>query len=208
MKKNDWVKILFCIACALFFFAGRFTAPKPDMSNYTKTVDSLHKVVNLSRRLQNYYSEKANTAYNKGVEAQKAKVVVRTIYINDRARNRALSHSEKDSVIKHRFGVEIGDSSRFSRPVADSVLDVVAKNRMLEANQDLDSATIVAFASTKAHLESALLSCNNEGKAKDDLLDAKDLALNKSNKEVRKQKGLKWFFAALTGLLATLSVAR
>lgn len=206
--KVDFIKIILCVCVVVFFFLGRCTAPSPDLSNYTRKLDSLNKVVNLARRLQNYYSEKANTAYNKGVEAQKAKVVIRTIYINDRARNNALTHFQKDSIIRSRFSVEANDSSRFSRPVADSILDMEAKNRMLEANQNLDSVTILAFAKTKAHLDSALISCNEESKAKDSLMESKDKQVKKYNKEARKQKRLKWAFAALAAVLATLSVAR
>jgi hypothetical protein len=140
--------------------------------------------------------------------AQIGKGIARTIYINDRARNHSISHFEKDSIIKSLFSVEANDNSRFSRPVADSILDMEAKNRMLEANQNFDSITILAFAKTKAHLDSALISCNEESKAKDLILESKDKQVKKANKESRKQKRLKWIAILGLFIVTTLSASK
>lgn len=207
MKLNK-IYLTFCIAAIALFFVGRCTAPKPIQSNDKHTIDSLNRRIAQSHQLAIIYKQNAQKAFQKGLDSQKAKVVVRTIYIKQIAKNHAMPATKKDSVIKEMFHVEYSDSSKFTTHVANGILDLNTDNKALKADAKLDSVSIAAKDEGIIELGQALNSITEEGGSKDGLIIEERNATNAAKKEVNKQKFLKWVAIITTFVVTTIAISK
>lgn len=188
----------------------RGCGPEPE-HDYTsqRTIDSLLRVVARQESRKVYYQGQAEAAYKRGLDAQKGKVIIRTIYRNDLKANRALNKHLKDSIIKATFALDpTMDESMFSEDVANGVLDLKSENKALRADDEIDSLTIGELKVAYHAKDSALLACDSAKQAGHDLtrLAAKDVA--QAKKEALKQARMKWvgIGAAAGGLVAPVGV--
>ena len=196
--------LVFCIAAIALFFVGRCTSPKTENIN-THKVDSLKRVIASKHNLAELYKRKAFKAMQRADEAQKVKVVTRTIYITQIAKNHSLPATKKDSLIKEMFHVEYSDSSKFTNPIANGILDLGSENVMLKDNAESDSITIEAKDEGIKELGAALNEITLEGGAKDGLIVEARTETKAAKKEMRKQKRLKW--VAIIGIFTVGTLA-
>lgn len=200
------------MAVALFFF-GRFTAPKPVVEDNKHTIDSLTRRVAQAHQLAQIYKQNANKAFQKGVNSQKEKVVVRTVYKADTSRNRKMKRVELDSTIRKIFG---GKSSidfdqkidtAWTTGTLVNILDMNSENKMLKENAVIDSTTMVAKDEGIIELGQAINALTEEGSAKDGLVIEERENVRKLKREVRKQKRLKWVAIVATFVIGSLAIS-
>jgi len=206
MKLNK-TYLAFCVVAIALFFLGRCTH-KPVVIDNSYKIDSLNRVVALKQIQIKLHQSNAIKAFKRGEESQKAKVVVRTIYRAQIKQNRLMRPSQKDSVIKEMFNVEMTDSSRFTEPVANGILDMGAENKVLKVEARLDSTTMAAKDEGIKELGEVINALTDEGGAKNDIITEERENVKKAKKEARKQKVLKWLAVVGLFIVTTLAVSR
>lgn len=200
------IYLSFCIAAIALFFIGRCTAPKPEIVDNKHTIDSLNRRIAQSQKINQLHKEIALKAIKKAQESQKVKVVIRTVYIKDTARNHALKPMEKDSVIKAIFGRAQSDSSRFSKHIANGILDLKSESLMLKKASTLDSISLAAKDEGILELGQVINSLTDEGSAKDGIVIEERETNKKLKKEIRKQRRLKWLAVSGIFVVSTLAI--
>jgi len=205
--KFNKIYLLFCIAAIALFFVGRCTGPKIVIDNSYK-IDSLNRVVALKQLQIKLHQANAVKAFKRGAESQKAKVVVRTIYREKIKQNRLMRSSQKDSVIKEMFNVKMTDSSRFTEPIANGILDMGEENKVLKVEARLDSTTMAFKDEGIKELGEVINSLTEEGGAKNDIITEERENVKKAKKEARKQKILKWVAVVGLFIVTTLAVSK
>lgn len=204
MVKFNKTYLAFCVVAVALFFVGRCTH-KPVVIDNSYKIDSLNRVVALKQLQIKMHQVNAVKAFKRGADSQKAKVVVRTIYREKIKQNHAMMPTQKDSTIKEMLKVPYSDSSRFTPPVANGILDLGTENKVLKVEARLDSTTMVAKDEGIKELGEVINALTDEGGAKDVLIIEERENVRKAKKEARKQKILKW--TAVVGLFIVTSLA-
>lgn len=206
MKLNK-TYLAFCIVAIALFFVGRCTHKTVVIDNSYK-IDSLNRVVTLKQIQIKLHQANAIKAFKRGADSQKAKVVVRTIYREKIKQNHAMRPTQKDSVIKEMFNVEMTDSSRFTEPVANGILDMGAENKVLKVEAKLDSTTMAFKDDGIKDLGEMINAMTEEGGAKNEIITQERENVKKAKKEARKQKRLKWVAVVGLFIVTTLAVSK
>lgn len=199
--------LIFCIAGIALFFAGRCSGPKPEIVDNKHTVDSLNRRIAQGYQLIQIYKQNAAKAFQKGIESQRQKVVIRTIYRKDTAKNHSYKPAKKDSLIKEMFKVPYSDSSRFTNPVANGILDMHAEVHAFRQEAILDSISLEAKDEGIQELGYALNEMTASGEAKNSLVIEERNTNKKLRKEIRKQKFYKWLAFGGLAVVTTLAVS-
>lgn len=207
MKINK-IYLAFCIAAIALFFVGRCSGPKAVVIDNKHTIDSLTISAKASHNRALMAEERAHKAFQKGVDAQKVKVVIRTIYRNDTSKNHSYTPGKKDTLIKEMFHVKINDSSKFSTPVANGILDLRSENTMLKSNAALDSVSLMAKDEGIQELGYALNEMTASGEAKNGLVLEEREINKKLRKEIRRQKFFKWLAFGGLAIVTTLAISK
>jgi len=205
--KFNYIYIAFCLAAIALFFVGRCTH-KPVVIDNSYKIDSLNRVVALKQIQIKLHQSNAIKAFKRGEESQKAKVVVRTIYRAQIKQNRLMRPSQKDSVIKEMFNVEMTDSSRFTEPVANGILDMGAENNVLKIEAKLDSTTMAFKDEGIKDLGEIINAMTEESGAKNDIIKEERENVTKAKKDAMKQKRLKWVAVVGLFIVTTLTVSK
>ncbi len=200
MSKTGFLAI--CLAVAVAFVLGWCTKPQP-LDLHPQVIDSLNTSLKKALQLQEKYLADGRREYERGKAAQVVKVIHHTVYKRDTAHNHALPKHSKDSLIKVVLKVPQTDSSTFTVPVADGVLDLASKNVLLENDQDSDSVTIASLFRAYADQDSAKHLADKALANREAVIDQKDQTIEKQSKEIHRQKFLKWVFLGL-GVVAAL----
>lgn len=203
MVKLNKTYLVFCIVAVVLFFVGRCTH-KPVVIDNSYKVDSLNRVVALKQLQIKMHQANAVKAFKRGAESQKAKVVVRTIYREKIKQNRLMRPTQKDSIIKEMLKVPYSDSSKFTSPVANGILDMGAENKVLKVEARLDSTTMVAKDEGIKELGEVINALIEEGGAKNDIITEERGNVKKAKREAIKQKVIKW--VAVVGLFVVTSL--
>lgn len=206
MKLNK-IYIAFCVAAIALFFVGRSTAPKVRVVDNKHKMDSLTISARTSGNRALMAEARAHKAVQKAINAQKVKVVVRTKYRADTSRNHAYRPQKKDSLIKEMFHVHYSDSSRFSPPVANGILDLNSFSKMLRASGIADSISLAAKDEGIQELGYALNEMTNSGEAKNGMIIEERNTNKKLRKEIRRQKVFKWLAVSGIFVIGTLAVS-
>ena len=204
MKLNK-IYIAFCLSAIALFFAGRCTAPRAVAIDNKHQIDSLTRASTIAHKRALIAEELARKAYERGINHQKAKVIFRTVYMRDTAKNHAMKHEEKDSVIKKILNVPLSDSSYFTTPVANGILDLGSENHRLKLNAYADSLSNASMKEAFGHMEIALIESGNAGEAKNQIIIEERETNKKLRKQIRRQKVLKWL--AVSGIFVVSTVA-
>lgn len=194
---------LIALILLLAFYLGRRTAPVPD-DLHPGVIDSLNLSLQQAIKLQNQYLADSRAAYERGIASQKVKVVSHTIYLKDTASHHSLPKSSKDSLIKTVLKVSQADSSVFTTPVADGILDLADENAMLNRDQDSDSTTIAELFNAYVNQDSAKNVTDRILANREAVISEKDQTIDHLQKQVEKQTFLKWVFLGLGSLVAIL----
>ncbi len=157
--------------------------------------DSLTNEVTQSRVREENARLNARTAFTRGLNAQSSRVIVRTVYRKDTAANHRLTLHAKDSVIKHATGL-VGDTTKFTDPMANKVLDIESVNKELRAELKIDSVTIGELMGAYYQLDTASEECHKQ-------VELLTLSSKESRDQVRKErkKTRLWQVAAVVALV-------
>lgn len=206
MKINK-TYLYFCIAAISLFFTGRCSRSKPVVIDNKHTIDSLTISARVSHNRALIAEANAHKAFKKGIESQKVKVIVRTIYNNKIIINHALSPSAKDSLIKKMFHVEYSDSSTFTQPIANGILDLGSESELLKANALIDSTSITELTGAYLQLDQALNESDTVSIVKDQIIIEERNTNKKLRKEIRRQKAFKWLAVGCIFVVTTLAIS-
>jgi hypothetical protein len=190
MEKSSmkYLAILAVLALA-FFFVGRCSAPAPAVTQ-SQRVDSLERMARSASNREIALRRAATEAFKRGAatQLQKREIVVR--YIRDTAQLHRYKKHVRDSLARLLLAGNSNDESEFTFEAVNGALDLGAKVEKLEAEWSLDSLAAEDYKEAYLKSEAALNECGKKGSAL-----GEEVAILK--KEVKRQKGLKWLFAAV-----------
>lgn len=201
------------IALALLIAVAGITVrkcgePLPDYTSQ-KVIDSLKSQVARYKTRETYYNSQAEAAYQRGLDAQKAKVVIRTIYRNDIEANHRLKKEVKDSLIKAMFSSNPRmDSSLFSGEVADGVLDLKSENKALRSDDVVDSLTIGELKVAYHAKDTALLACDSALVVQGGLVGIAEKDTATAKKKAKRRGFLNWVLGGLAVVFAIIAVSK
>jgi|GEM_PF-4002318 len=189
VKKLIVPALLVVIIVGLIFASRFLNGCSSDPVDYHEAViDSLTRNLNKAITLQKYYNSQAELAYQRGMDVQKSKVIIRRIFSKDTAANHRFKKHVKDSMIKAMFTDDpTMDTSLFTEPVANGVLDLKSENKMLKSDDLSDSTTIASLKEAYHAKDSACNACGDALEAKGKLLGVSKENESTAKKEAKKQ---------------------
>ncbi len=176
----------------LAFFVGKCS--RPQGRDYEGELRSLAAEAAQLKKEMVAKKLEAKQAYEKGVASQAGKVVYKTRYRLDTARNRKYRKFIKDSLSRVLLGLDQWDSSAFSWDAGNEILNLGSEVTMLRADDLADSTSIANFVKAYNKVDSAYVDCQEMGAKKDETIAIKDQQI--------KDKKAPWWALPLAGLAA------
>ena len=196
-----WPLIAITLLIALvLLWKFRPEAPSVDYTSQ-KTIDYLRTQVKGYKIRESYLSSQAELAYQRGIDAQKSKVIIRTVFKQDVEANERLRKQVKDSIIKAVFAVDpTMDSSIFSSSVATGILNMRSENKALQSIVEVDSVTIGELKVAYHAKDSACMACLDALRIQESLTGHAENDFATAKERAKKQARLKWIgFGGMAG---------
>lgn len=183
--------IIGVVFVVLAFCVGRSCAPAP-INTRQRAEDSVAREQTREIGLISAANKRAEAAYDKGVAEGEKRAVRVTRYISDTTHNHTLRKAVRDSLIKAWLRLGALDSTKLSGQASREVWDLGSELNLVWDNAKSDSSEIANLKIAYAKKDAVLIICRNAGRADSALVSMVNQDKKVMQKEVRKQKRLKW----------------
>lgn len=206
MKNSTPLSILY-ITASICLVVGLWRLVSCTNGHYQPTsnqpiIDSLNAEFRAEKVVWVARIDSAHKAHLRAMEGVAKKQPLKVIYIKEVAAKKALPLTTKDSLIKVNLGVGVADSSRFTDTTANKIIGLGASHKLLQEYAKIDSVTINELMDAYFQLDTAATHCSQLLDNRQAAIHQHQVAVQDLQKQVKKQKGLKFLFGGLGLLLA------